>query len=233
MLGTSAVVQAFDRGGIGLSGVVYGLWAMIFVGQRRCESLRGILDARTNQLMVVWFFFCVIATMTGTFPVSNWGHGAGAVLGALVGLGIAEDGHMRPVSLPLGAALLALITCGATIWYPSWNFGGAAIELERSDAMEPPARDKESVEAFYHSFERGGVDQKDLARLKRSARWLRDQYESQGDKRSAFEWAQHVVNIDPTDRFAWRYLEHRAVELGDKEWTERARTELAKLAAKR
>ena len=132
MLGTSAVVQAFDRGGIGLSGVVYGLWALVFVGQRRCEMLRGILDARANQLMVAWFFFCIIATMSGAFPVSNWGHGAGAVLGALVGLGIAEDGRMRPVSLPLGAALLALITCGATIWYPSWNFGGAAIEFERA-----------------------------------------------------------------------------------------------------
>jgi len=131
MLGTSAVVQAFDRGGIGLSGVVYGLWALIFVGQRRCESLRGILDARTNQLMVAWFFFCVIATMTGTFPVSNWGHGGGAVLGALAGLGIAEDGRMRPVSLPLGAVLLALLSAGATVWWPSWNFGAASIELQR------------------------------------------------------------------------------------------------------
>ena len=131
MLGTSAVVQAFDRGGIGLSGVVYGLWAMIFVAQRRCPILQGILDARTNQLMVLWFFFCIVATITGTFPVSNWGHGGGAVLGALVGWAIAEDGRLRAPSLPLGCALLALLTCGATVWWPKWNFGGAAIELER------------------------------------------------------------------------------------------------------
>ena len=138
MLGTSAVVQAFDRGGIGLSGLLYGLWAMILVGQRRCERLRGILSARANWLMVGWFFLCIVATVTGTLPISNWGHGGGAVLGALVGLAFGEDARIRRASLPLGAALLALLTAGATVWWPAWNFGGAALEFQRrgDDALE-------------------------------------------------------------------------------------------------
>lgn len=138
MLGISAVLQAFDRGGIGLSGLVYGQWALILVGQRRCERLRGILSAKVNRWMVIWFFLCVLATVTGTLPISNWGHGGGAVLGALVGLAIGADGRIRRASLPLGAALLALLSAGATVWWPSWNFGGAALELERraDDALE-------------------------------------------------------------------------------------------------
>jgi membrane associated rhomboid family serine protease len=136
-LGTSAAVWAFDRSAIGLSGVVYGLWALCFVGQRRCPLLSGILTARTNQLMVVWFFFCIYVTWAGVLPISNWGHGAGAALGALVGLTLSEQGLPRPFAYPLGSALLALLGAGATVWWPKWNFGGAAVEFERrADAAQ-------------------------------------------------------------------------------------------------
>lgn len=138
MLGGSAAERAFDRGAIGLSGVVYGLWALLFVGQRHCDRLRGILTTKVNRLMIVWFFFCIFATVTGMLPISNWGHGAGAALGALVGLGLRADGRVRLITLPFGVVLLGVLACGATVWWPAWNFGGAALEYEREgfEALE-------------------------------------------------------------------------------------------------
>lgn len=147
LLGTSGALRAFDRGAIGLSGVVYGLWALVFVGERRCELLRGVLTRKANLLMVAWFAFCILATAMQLLPISNWGHGAGAVLGALVGLGIGKEGRVRPASVPVGLVLLAVLACGSTMWWPKWNFGGAAVEFERDGLAALEGSDWKVAEA--------------------------------------------------------------------------------------
>ncbi len=147
MLGGSMAERAFDRGAIGLSGVVYGMWSLLFVGQTRCESLRGILTAKINRLMVAWFFFCILATATGMLPISNWGHGAGAVLGAVIGLSLRADGRVRGSAIPIGVVLLALLAGGATLWWPTWNFGGAALECEYEGIAALQRSDWKAAEA--------------------------------------------------------------------------------------
>jgi len=82
-VGSNSLDFAFDRGGVGLSGVGYGLFGLLCVVSDCDERFRGAIDRRTLNLFIGWFVICIITTITHTFAVANVAHGAGAVLGAL------------------------------------------------------------------------------------------------------------------------------------------------------
>ncbi len=73
-------------GGVGLSGVGYGLWGMLWVLERRDARFAGTVDSQTSRTFVIWFFICIGLTVAEILPVGNVAHGAGAVMGALLGL---------------------------------------------------------------------------------------------------------------------------------------------------
>jgi len=264
MLGVSAAEQAFDRGAIGLSGIVYGMWAMIFVGQRRCDTLRGILTTQTNRLMLVWFFVCILITLADVMPISNWGHGAGAVSGALLGLGLRADGNLRWAVFPAGFLSLGLLACGATVWWPAWNFGGAAREcglegreaLGQSDwtaaelafrrasrcdssegwiwwglyvALDRQERHEEGIEAGYQAFLCGPLDADQREALSTDLQWLTKKHRGEGDDQTAFRTIKRAVEVAPDDEESWRVLAALAQNLADEPWSDRAKTEIARL----
>ncbi|HXO39382.1 MAG TPA: rhomboid family intramembrane serine protease, partial [Candidatus Acidoferrum sp.] len=61
-VGPNACEYAFSVGGVGLSGVGYGLFGLLWVLSKRDERFRDAIDHRTIQLFVIWFFFCIFAT---------------------------------------------------------------------------------------------------------------------------------------------------------------------------
>jgi GlpG protein len=112
-VGSSAADFALMRGGIGLSGVGYGLFGFLWVLSRRDARFRDAVDANTAGVFVAWFFLCIFFTAGGIWRVANVAHGAGAVLGAVCGLAIAD----RQRRIPLTGALLALLAaCAAGVY---------------------------------------------------------------------------------------------------------------------
>jgi membrane associated rhomboid family serine protease len=87
-IGSNSLDFAFDRGGVGLSGVGYALFGMLWVLSERDDRFKGAIDKRTVELFVAWFFICIATTLTHTFAVANVAHAAGGVLGILVGFAI-------------------------------------------------------------------------------------------------------------------------------------------------
>jgi membrane associated rhomboid family serine protease len=84
--GSAAAEYALLDGGIGLSGVGYGLFGMLWVLSRRePERFGDAVDSRTIQLFVAWFFVCQGLTIVGVWHVAKVAHSAGALLGALIG----------------------------------------------------------------------------------------------------------------------------------------------------
>jgi len=124
-VGSGAWEFALARGGVGLSGVGYGLFGLLWMLARHDARFRDAIDARTVQLFVGWFFFCIVATLTNIMPVANIAHGSGAVLGILMGLMIALPDHRAPAAAGLGAVLL-LGLWGATLGRPRVNLSGTA-----------------------------------------------------------------------------------------------------------
>src|SRR4051812_26199095 len=86
-LASAAAEYALLDGGVGLSGIVFGLFAMLTVlTHRRPRDARfdGAIDARTVHLFAAWFFLCIVTTVTGFLPVANLAHLLGAVIGGSI-----------------------------------------------------------------------------------------------------------------------------------------------------
>jgi membrane associated rhomboid family serine protease len=122
-LGSGSLEFAFAQGGVGLSGVGYGLFGLLYVLTPRDPRFADALNGRTVNLFVGWFFVCIFTTVTHVFRVANVAHGAGAVLGLLLGYAI-----VLPSRRALCTAGIATLTvaglCGATFARPLINLSG-------------------------------------------------------------------------------------------------------------
>jgi membrane associated rhomboid family serine protease len=133
-VGPNALEYAFSIGGVGLSGVGYGLFGLLWILSRRDERFRDAIDTRTIQLFVIWFFICIFLTVANVMRVGNIAHGAGAVLGILTGYAItmAERRTMIAASISL---ILVFGFWASTVGRPKVNFSeyGSYEECKAGD----------------------------------------------------------------------------------------------------
>jgi membrane associated rhomboid family serine protease len=119
----NAAELAMFQSCVGLSGVGYGLFGMLWVLSRCDARFRNAVDRQTVQLMVGWFFLCILMTITDVLRVGNVAHGAGCALGALLGWTISAHDVSR--RLGRGAILTAIcLTCivsGASVRHFRFN----------------------------------------------------------------------------------------------------------------
>jgi membrane associated rhomboid family serine protease len=120
--GSAAAEYAVFDGGVGLSGIGYGLFAFLWVAGRRDARFAGAIDRRTVELFVAWFFLCVFLTLTKTLPVANVAHLAGALLGALLAATVVLRGNRRLAAVAATASLVLSIGLAATVFRPATNF---------------------------------------------------------------------------------------------------------------
>jgi membrane associated rhomboid family serine protease/Tfp pilus assembly protein PilF len=131
--GSAAAQYAVGVGGVGLSGVVYGLFAMAWVLSSRDRRFAGAVDARTVQVFGVWFVLCFVATHLKVTSIGNMAHASGALLGALAGAAMSARGRGYRVLAGAGIpAVLAASFAGATVLRPRVNLshdGFASTQL--------------------------------------------------------------------------------------------------------
>jgi GlpG protein len=123
--GSAAAEYAFFRGGVGLSGVVYGLFGLLWVLSRKDDRFRGTVDVQTVGLFVAWFFLCIALTASGVWAIANVAHGMGAVQGVLLGFALAARRGKRLVIACLAGLMLAVVAA-ATVGRPFVNLSGHA-----------------------------------------------------------------------------------------------------------
>jgi len=73
---------------VGLSGIAYGLFGMLWVGRRWHPEFEAACNADTVRLFILLFFFCIALTALDVIHIANIAHGAGLVFGVLYGLAI-------------------------------------------------------------------------------------------------------------------------------------------------
>ena len=131
-LGSMLAEFAVNQGGVGLSGVGYGLWGMLWVLEKRDPRFADAVDRRTSVTFVIWFFLCIVLTLENVFPVANVAHGTGAVLGALLGWAASGTASMKWKAIMALAILMILSLLGSTIFWPEVNLSSfAEEEIER------------------------------------------------------------------------------------------------------
>lgn len=150
-LGSGSLEFAFALGGIGLSGVVYGLFGLLWVLSPRDDRFHDVVDGRTVQLFVGWFLFCIVTTLLNIFPVANIAHGVGALIGILTGSALIWPYRRK----------LAVASIGAILCFGLWGstLGRPRINLSRKAGYEEG---------------RWGYDALEQGRNKEAARWLGD-----------------------------------------------------------
>jgi membrane associated rhomboid family serine protease len=109
-VGSEAAEFAIYDGGIGLSGVVYGLFALLWVLSKKDDRFGNAMDSQTISLFIVWFFICIYVTYAKIWPIGNVAHGMGAALGAMLGSCIiAQEAKRRIAETVLGFVIVAVL----------------------------------------------------------------------------------------------------------------------------
>lgn len=121
--GSGEAEYALLDGGIGLSGVNYGLFGFLWLLGKRDARFHGVVDRRTTELFAGWFLLCIVLTMADILPVANIAHAAGALLGLLVGAAVTAGSRLRRGLLWCALALsLAATTAGSAAGRRYVNF---------------------------------------------------------------------------------------------------------------
>lgn len=108
---------------VGLSGVVYGLFGLFWAGSRFRSDYAAICQPQVVQMMIGWFFLCILLTYLNVLPVANVAHGVGLGLGWLIGMA-AFDPHRRALwgLAAVCGSLLVLTTLIVCPWHPLFQY---------------------------------------------------------------------------------------------------------------
>lgn len=139
-----ALEYGFNGSSVGLSGVVYGFAAMLWVlGRRRAgqdldqhRKWANLIDSRTIKFFVAWFWFCVVATWLDAMAIANFAHAGGAALGLLIGWAMVERRSKRALAIALTIAALVLCLASATVFRPWINLRVGAVRVGPSSISD-------------------------------------------------------------------------------------------------
>lgn len=125
---SSALEFAFASGGIGLSGVGYGLFGFLWVLSRHDDRFRGAIDQQTVVLFVGWFFFCVATTVMNVMPVGNIAHAGGMMIGSLAGFAVSLLARRRLIIAAI------ILVSGFSLW--AATFGRPTVNVSKNGGYE-------------------------------------------------------------------------------------------------
>lgn len=114
-IGTAAAEHALVLGGVGLSGVVYALFAFLWVNRRASEKTLALMSRSTVRLFVFWFFVCIALTVARLLAFGNVAHALGAALGAFVGGLHGASGWRRRALLATTALIVVAAMTAASL----------------------------------------------------------------------------------------------------------------------
>ncbi len=126
--GSGVAEYALLRGGVGLSGVGYGMFGLLYILSYEDERFEGAVDPLTTTLFIGWFIVCCYLTARNILPVANVAHAMGFVLGILTGLVIARHGVLRIVFASVVAAVMVLTLLAGSVFRAEVNLDGRAGE---------------------------------------------------------------------------------------------------------
>jgi len=200
--GSAAGEYAVFYGGVGLSGVVYGLYGLLWVLSRADKQLLGAADRQTTFIFAGWFIFCIIATYMNAMAVANVAHGVGAALGLLSGLAI--TGGIRPnqrsalirwTSFAGAALLFALCIAGSTVLRRRFNFSGNGPSYSYLLLAKEAHLAMQYDEAVTRYRQAVAVDPKNAF----AWFYLGGALVNMGDKRAGLEAIARAVELEPNN----------------------------------
>ena len=117
-VGSACQVLIAGSTGIGISGVVYAMFALMWAG-RGIYPAWGMIATRDNlRLFIGWGLFCVVATYFHLLNVANGAHGGGFLFGLCIGFLFFNPRRRwvwaAPLALLIGVVIFSAIRLHAT-----------------------------------------------------------------------------------------------------------------------
>jgi membrane associated rhomboid family serine protease len=84
-VGSVAAELALFRSALGLSGVVYGLFGLLWVLSVNDPRFEDAVDEKVVELMIGWFILCIVLKVADVWNIALVSHASGCILGALLG----------------------------------------------------------------------------------------------------------------------------------------------------
>lgn len=120
-----------DDTGIGSSGVVYGLFGLMWRSKHKVHRFAATLGTETPGFFFIWLFACLIATRAGFVNIGNAAHFGGLFFGILVAEWRIRDSHRRLAAL---ATVIVVLASGTAALINPWSrpwLEHAAMRLHR------------------------------------------------------------------------------------------------------
>jgi membrane associated rhomboid family serine protease len=128
---SSAVQLAFGgEVGIGLSGVVYGLFGFMWFARPRYPAFAAVLTRNVTMLLMAWLLLCFVLSYANVYLVANGAHVGGLLAGSLIGwLSVRSS----KIALYVSASLIILALASALYapWSPSFLVTRASDLLQK------------------------------------------------------------------------------------------------------
>ncbi len=131
VVSSGAEIALSSRAGVGVSGVVYAMFGLLWAGRKRYPDWQIVATKRNLIVMVGWGLFCVVATWLHLLHVANAAHFAGLFFGMAVGWLVV--GRHRVVSALVFCGLVAL-TVASVSWMP-WSLPWVEWKAGRERAL--------------------------------------------------------------------------------------------------
>lgn len=146
----SAAQYGLSGPAVGLSGIGYGLFTFLWVAGISQPQKYGTLSRSTIYMLGGMFFVFIGLTLLQVLSIANVAHGAGAAMGALLGVCFTQVGTKRILGI-VGAVVLTLASLAAgSVLRPMVNFSpDAGIDIARLGESEFAAHNYEAARARY------------------------------------------------------------------------------------
>ncbi len=175
IVGSACEVLVSGSAGIGMSGVVYAMFGLMWAGRGAVPAWGSVATRQNFQILVAWGVFCVILTQLHIMAIANGAHGGGFLYGLCLGFLFFSPRRRWvwavPFALLLGACVLAVTWLP---WSSEWTFwkGNRAFDQGRY---------RQAIRWYQNSLARGGSAPENWSNI--GAAWanIADQARASGD----------------------------------------------------
>jgi membrane associated rhomboid family serine protease len=153
--GSNAAQWALSGPSLGLSGVVYGLFGLLWAADRWQVDKGGILNPGTANLLWGWMVLCIVLTEAQVMQIANVAHVSGAALGVALGWSTSGPRDARGWRWFLFPLLTVLFVAAGLFGRPWLNHSESrAVELfGQGVRLGEDGRLEEALAAFTRSTE--------------------------------------------------------------------------------
>ena len=132
-VGSATEMLVSGTTGIGMSGVVYAMFGLLWAGRGYDASWRAVATRGNLQYLIGWGLFCVVGTYFHFLNIANGAHAGGFLFGLCIGYLFFSPRRRWVWAAPLALLLAAnVLACTWQPWSAEWTFWKGNKELTAS-----------------------------------------------------------------------------------------------------